>query len=251
MDDCDEEKLLFNVKLAKYIGLFHILDRKNGTYHGINVHKIIVNFLTFYVVLMTLILGINGVYFWTDNTTTALIYLATSVNSIFPWLNILLLVYNSEEVLNCLKIVRFDFISYKHSKKCLLEFWRNRSLWVTNTFVFSCLIALIFYPLCPLLLTNTLKTLHFQDGSIGNFRLNVFNMYFLISDETYNKYYNVFHIIETVLLVILSMSIQIFDTVLITICYAFSCQLQIINEALKSLGHPSTYIYKINNIYRL
>ncbi|VVC36724.1 Hypothetical protein CINCED_3A012535 [Cinara cedri] len=91
----------------------------------------------------------------------------------------------------------------------------------------------------PYVLSKTIVTIKNLDGSYAKYRMNIFNLYFIASDETYNKYFNVFYLIEITVAICFTYFSVVFDIVVITICVTISCQLDAIGDAFQSLGHKN------------
>lgn len=87
-------------------------------------------------------------------------------------------------------------------------------------------------------LQTTMKN-HYR-SSIA-YRLNILNLYLFVKEEAYNTYFYVFYIIETFGIAISVLFIIIFDTVVNTLDFALSGQLQMISTAFESVGHKSFY----------
>eukprot|EP00102_Acyrthosiphon_pisum_P022640 XP_016659850.1 PREDICTED: odorant receptor 33a isoform X3 [Acyrthosiphon pisum] len=79
----------------------------------------------------------------------------------------------------------------------------------------------------------------FRRCSFGNYRLNILNLYFFTSDETYNEYYNTFFVVEAWLSVAVTIFYILFDILFVSLCLAICCHMQMIFTAFSSVNHKS------------
>jgi len=86
---------------------------------------------------------------------------------------------------------------------------------------------------------NEITPVKNRDGSVGYYRQNIVNLYIIVSDETYDTYYNTFCFAEALLTVSLAMFFLLFDMLLITLCFGICGQMEIIESAFESVGHKS------------
>lgn len=56
------------------------------------------------------------------------------------------------------------------------------------------------------------------DGSVGNYHQNLVNLYFLVTDNTYNAHYETFYFIESLYTTCLAILFLVFDILLVTLC---------------------------------
>lgn len=240
MNTGNEEKFIFNTAVAKIIGFYHLLNPETIKYRGFNIfHIIIVAFFVFYSSPIIMVMYFNSFYYWANNPTTSLVYLLNTTNCTFLSYKMVVIIYHSENIWNCMEITRFDFLSYKFYNKSILEKWRTISIKITT--IYSTMIFLGFscYILSPLLFTDSYYSIKNHDGSISNYRLSVFNLYSLLSSETLNKYFILFYSIEVLDSCAYGIVFILFDIILVTLCLAITCQLQMISRAFESIGHKS------------
>jgi len=98
--------------------------------------------------------------------------------------------------------------------------------------------ALIFF-VSALALSNDILQIKNHEGLVRNYRYNLFNLYLFVSEDTYNANYYIFYIVEGWGIVSLLTSFFVFDVVLVTLCLAITCQMQMICTAFESVGHKS------------
>lgn len=113
-ENCEEEEQIFNVTLAKCIGLYQILNPKTFRFFNFNVYHIIVVIMTFYIILVSILILENSVYYFASDLNAFSIYFSISVSCFQLSQKILTIIYNSNEIWKCLEIAKFSFISYSH-----------------------------------------------------------------------------------------------------------------------------------------
>lgn len=246
MNTGNEEKLIFNTALAKIIGFYHMLNPETIKYRGFNIfHSIITAFLVFYSSPITMVMYLNGFYYWANNPTASILYLIITSYCIFLSYKMIVIIYHSENIWNCMEITRFDFLSYRFYNKSILEKWRTTSIKITNIYSTMIVLAFFCFITSPLLFADSYYTIKNHDGSISKYRLSVFNLYSLLSSETLNKYFIMFYSIEVLYCCVYVTVFILFDLILVTLCLAMTCQLQMISQAFESIGqkfniHPSS-----------
>lgn len=250
MKNIDDNELILNQLLAKILGLYQILDPKKVKLRGRfnNVYKSIFVILMLYQSIMSLILCLCGVYYWTNNTVESMIYLLISINILFANYKIYIVVHYSEDIWNCLSVTQFNFTNYRHQHRHILDLWRNLSIWLTYIFTVLCFLMAIGMAIYPLAFSNTFTVMKNHDVSSSTYGQNVLNLYLLFLEETYNTCFNVFYIIEIFCNTVILICIVIFDTILITLCLALTCQFQIICSSFELVGHKS--YHSSNSKYR-
>ncbi|KAE9539985.1 hypothetical protein AGLY_005237 [Aphis glycines] len=246
----DNDKQIFNLTLAKFIGFYQVMDTEKVTFLGRhNVRYKIFVFLIVYECLIAAILLLNCLYYSENNTTEFIRYTGFVVNMFYASYKMYIVLKRTKDIWDCLSITQFDFTSYDHrDRRIILDLWRNRSIWFTNTFVVFSLIMLIFYTACPLAFNDTFIVMKSRDGLSSNYRLNMVNLYLFVPEEVYNTYFNIFYIIETFGICIFVLFTVVFDTIVMTLCLALSCQLHMNFAAFESVGHTSVVDFPNNNI---
>jgi len=237
----ENNKRIFNLALAKFIGFYQVLDTEKVTFLGRhNVWYRIFVFLIVYECLIAAMLFLNSLYYSKNNITESLLYTGFVINMLYASYKMYIVLKRTKDIWDCLSITQFDFTSYDHrDRRIILDLWRNRSIWFTNTFAVFCFIMLIFDLASPLAFNDTFMVMKNRDGSSSNYRLNVLNLYLFVPEEDYNTYFNIFYLIETFGICIFVIFIVVFDTIVMTSCLALSCQLHMNFAAFESVGHTS------------
>jgi len=239
MDIQNEQNHVFNIKLAKLIGLYQILDPGTTKCRGRNVYHIIVACITLYMCICSMILKLSGVFYWSTNMPLSIDYISKAAITLYLVYRMWNVVRNSDDIWNCLSITRYDFTSFSSWNKHILDRWRGRSVWLTTIYFTMYVFSMIIYVTSSLAFRNDVLPVKNRDGSIGFYRQNAMNFYFIVSDQTYNTHYYTFYFFEVLFIVLMAMFFFIFDILLTTLCFAICCQMQMICSAFESVGHKS------------
>lgn len=232
----DREKIILNKFLVISHRFFQNFDLEKIN-DRFTVYNSIFIFLVLYQCLISVIMSISSFYFWTNNTVEALFNFTIMINLFFNNYKMYIVVRYSKDIWNNLSIMHFNFTKHERRLRRIFNLWENRIILITYIYtvlVFILIICLITY---PQVFSNTFLVIKYNDGSSGKYRLNIINLYLLCSEETYNTYFNIFYIIEVSSIIILLLTVIIFDTTSMTLSLAISCQLQIIHNAYKLIGH--------------
>lgn len=233
---------IFNLVLGNIFGFYQILDIDTVTFLGRhNVHYRVFVFLIVYECFISVMMGLNGLYYCINNMTETILHFGFMVNSLYAIYKIYIILKHSKAIWACLSITQFDFTSCGLHSRQILDEWRNRSIKFTRIYVIFTLSLFIFYVACPLVFSNTFTTMKNHDGSSSIYRLNILNLYLFVTEEAYNTYFYVFYTIEIIGIAISVLFIIIFDTVMNALGFALSGQLQMISTAFESVGHKSLY----------
>lgn len=139
-----------------------------------------------------------------------------------------------------LSITRYGFTSFGHRNTRTLDRWRERTVRFTTTVTVMYLSSVVFYIAGSLAFREDVIPVKNHDGSVDNYHQNVMNFYFFGSNLTYNAHYNTFFFVDTVTVILLSMLFLISDVLLVTLCFATCCQMQMVSCAFESFGHDKS-----------
>jgi len=243
MGNQEGEKQLFNVNLAKIIGLYYILDPGTVRFRSYNVLQVVVTSLMLFLGFMATMMGANGGYYWNNVHVSSLMYLVGTSVIYNVCYKIYVVIRYSGRIWDCLSVVRFDFTKHKRRDGGrLLNVWRNRSIRITYVYVSINIIVLLGIVAIPGMFNHSTVELENRNGSMNNYRINVLNIHLLaLSDDAkYNRYFGVFYFFEGMTIAISQILNFIVDMVLITLSLALMCQLQMVCTAFENLGHKKS-----------
>ncbi|XP_029341348.1 uncharacterized protein LOC115033244 [Acyrthosiphon pisum] len=239
MDFRNEKNHFFNIKIAKLTALYQMLDPETIKFRGRNIYHIVTACVLVYMCLISMILLLSGVYYWTGNIPISMDYFWKSVSAFYIIYKTWIIIRNSNDIWNCLSITRYDFTSFSDRNRHILDRWRDRLTWFTTIYATMYFTAAVTYLAITLAFGENKSSVKSHDGSIGYYRQNVMNLYLIVSDETYNAHYYIFYFIEALFAAFIGLFFFIFDFLLVTLCFSMCCQMQIICSAFESVGHKS------------
>ncbi|XP_060877948.1 uncharacterized protein LOC132950473 isoform X2 [Metopolophium dirhodum] len=242
MDTLDEKNHVFNIRLAKIMGLYQILDPGTIKCRGKNIYHIAVASIVLYSCAVLMMLNVSGLYYWTVNMPISVDYFWKAEIMVFICYKMWIVVHRSDDIWNCLSVTRYGLTSSGHRNNghnniIILDCWRERSVWLTTVLAVAYLSALAVFIGSTLACSGELITIKNHDGTSSQYHQNVLNFYLIVSDDTYNAHYITFYIVETFSVVLLTILFLIFDVLLVTLCLAMYGQMQMICVAFQSVGH--------------
>lgn len=240
MDKHEEKQSIFNWRLAKFVGLFQILNPNAIKILGVNVYYILIWINVLQVIAVSLLFPF-GLYYLKNDITALVYYVGVITNILFGCYKIINMMNFSKDLWMCIDITSFNFMMYKHYDMNILKKWQKVSLRLTYLIFITVTIVFLVWSLCPFYITKNIvaKTKNI-DGSYSEYRLNIVNLYFMVSDNTYNEYFYIFYLIEVLIVASFLYFTTLFDTFMIMLCLAISCQLETIFHAMASLGHKKS-----------
>lgn len=232
-----EPRTIMNVALAKRIGLIQLLNPETVKYRSYNVYRIaIILGIVLYELPLSIVFLAQSAYYCTSDTNTSILSLASAENILFICFKIGWVIFYSDDICQCLEVAQFDFMSYGRYNRRLLETWQSYCMRISYVFFALTWFCYFYCVYSTLLLKDTFIPVKDPDGSVGDYRFNLLNLYFFTSSETYNKYFSVFYIVEVVYV---SFGVFFFnhnDIIVITLCLALTCQFRMISDAFESVG---------------
>lgn len=248
MEDTTEQQYIVHWKMAKCSGLYQILNPSATKLFTYNVFHIAVWIGLLFSFAITMPCPI-GFYSLTNDATAFIVYFGYVINLIFANYKMINILYYSKEIWRLIEVSNSSFISYQHYNRSIFQKWRKRSLRVSCLLIIISILGYLVWGSSPYIFKNSYVTIRNLDGTIDKYRMNIFNMYVTFSDETYNKHFHKFYLMEMVFYTLYIFFITLFDLITVTMCLAICCQLETINDAVQVLGHRSNSKGSILNTY--
>lgn len=239
MDTEKDKEFIFSLALSKYIGLYQILNPNTKKVFGYNIYHVIILVSGLIVVGHSSFLPI-ALYYMTNDPTSMSFNIGCVENLVFSNYKILMILYYSKEIWKCIEVTGIKYLKYEKYNRNIFKNWRILSLRISLIYIIMSVIVVVIWIPTPLVLNSTMMTFKNIDGSYSNYRINVLNVYILLSDDVYNKYFTVFYCIEIIVLTVYVYFSMIFDILLLTICCALSSQLESVSNAISSLGYKGS-----------
>lgn len=236
MDSKQEKQYIFNMKLARIMGLYQILIPNSFSIFGYNIYHIITVFFVSFTFAISMLFPIGLLYL--RNDIIAIMYYMGCISnfllSCFKMVNIL---YHSKDIWKCIDVTSFNYISYKNYDRNVFKNWQTRSIRVTYIYIVIALFAFFCWIFSPCIMNKSVIAIRNIDGSYSKYRMNIFNLYLIASNETYNRNFYIFYVIEIIISICYVYFTIVFDVLMLLVCFAISYQLETISNTIKSLGH--------------
>lgn len=234
-----DEDYVFNFKLSKWVGLYQILDPTAAKLYDHNVYHIIVIIFSVYICSISAMCPIC-LYYLTNDAIAFSFYFGSVEQFLFAVFKILRVVYHSKDLWKCITNTSFKTMSYGRHSRIIFERWQAYSTKIAISYTVLVCVVLLIWMSNPFVFNTTMISVKNLDSSYSNYRLNIFNVSAPISDRVYNRYFILFYIMDFIILIAYLFFITIYDICMVMICCALSCQLETINESLRTLGHNNT-----------
>lgn len=238
MDLAKPEKYIFNLKIAKRIGLYQILDPSSMKIRGYNAYCVVFFVVSLLIDFIPSTIFSSGLYFWRNDNLTFFFNIATLSNILFASFKIFMILYNSGKLRKCIDVTSFNFLShYQYYNENLSKQTRKRVIQLTNAYGIFMISVSIMWTISPIILSGVVVKIKNADNSYNTYRLNMIGLYFPVSSETYNDHFFIFYFIEMIIVNSVIFFYFVTDILLVSLCLAFRCQMEKISEAIQLLGH--------------
>lgn len=225
----NEGNLMIDAKLMKNTGLYQLLNP-----HSLKVFKYLAITQILVLVMLFFMLVLN-IYYLLDNLNDVVNYLLQVVacaNSIYKLYSI---IRYSNTFWNGIQSTSIQYLSYKYHRRQISEIGRIKLKSLTTFFAIWWAVSCSIWIISPLFnyyrLNNEIK-----NENIGNYQYNVLNLVFPVSVKFYNKHFISYYVLESILMVIWSHSMLIFDIITISMCVTLSYQLKTIVNSYHTFG---------------
>lgn len=239
---------IFDLKFARLLGIYQILDPSTAKHHGHNLYHIIIYCLLLFMFTI-LLLSPFGLYSRMNDSLAFTYYSGCISNSAFSSYKFINVIYFSKDIWKCIDIADQNFLKYQHYNKNIFKKWEGRSKRITFIYLIIFAVPSVIWIISPILITTPVVNIQNLDGSTSTYRLNCFNLYLIASDETYNRYFYFFYFIEFVAFFTFVYFSLTFDILVLWMCYAFSSQLETISYEIESLGYEKSKNNSTENRY--
>lgn len=233
------EKSGFSSNLAKYLGLKQILNPDSMTMYGYNVYHI---GLCLGIILPTIAVCMFWpivFYYLKNDMITLVVYFGYMSNLLLSCYKLITMLYNSNKIWKFNDIFSKNIMSYRRRHGNAFKNRRRRSIQMTYTIFVIASVTFFVWALCPILVNNIFLSVKNIDGSIDRFRMNIFNMYFAVSDVTYNQYFYIFYFTEFIIYLCHISSLIFYNIAMIMISFSICDHLGVIKDAFQILGYKT------------
>jgi len=240
MDTTRGERHVFNWKLAKLLGLYHVLGPSTLKICGFNIHpKYLFAVVLTPITVGTFVMSLIGIYYLMNDVVLFSFNVVLVTNVFLFCYKIISVLYYSNKIWKCFEISSSHFLSYQNYDRNIFEYWRRRTFrsFRETSMVFAVYICPYFvWSFSPCIFNNIYITVRQLDGFNDKFRLNIFNIYPVVSSETYNNNFEIFYCTEFIVHFIYMFISLVFDVFLVMMSYAICCQFETVCNGIEVLG---------------
>lgn len=229
-----------NISLFKSIGFYQMVDLNTPKLFGFNVYHLINTILTVLSATVTVI-GLSGMFY---NINAPKEYsvkqyfelISSAVFIAIGYLKMFILINNSDKILCLFDVAKETFFSSKHCKKFYYKL-ENCGKWFTTTFYLY--LFLYFCMACSWIMMPLFLNARDSVDEIQNneniHKINVINYMYPITLETYNTYYTLFYVLESIICAYAIFVLSTFDMFVIILLKIISTQNEIISSAYENI----------------
>lgn len=234
MDVLNNDEFVINLKLLKQSRFYCLIDPNGRRIFSYNIFRLIflIIFVAIHMVVIYSNLGlIVEVDYQLSNVEFFLIMFADLLNSI-TFYKTWILLYRMDKIMDLFDVTRIDFMI---SKQCcknnkILYGYRNTINKYTNFYCIFCIVVFIQWIIFAYL-GHLLGPGKSEDHRFPN----VINMPFPVNIQTYNQYYVIFFVLETICGVFLLYCNLMIDVYLLSYGWIIIAQYEVIYLAFKDL----------------
>jgi len=217
-------------------GLYQILDPNTAKMYGCNIYHIVIVIFASFTLVVSMLFPIGFIYL--RNDIIALMYYVGCIsNFMLCCFKVFIVLYYSKDIWKFIDVTKYYLTLYKHYNINVLKNWQTRSTRVMSIYIIIMFIGFSSWFFSPYVLNESTVTIRNIDGSYGKYRLNIFNLYLIASDETYNMYFNVFYLIEIIMNICFLYFTIVCDIIMILISFEITSRMEIICIACGSLNY--------------
>lgn len=246
----ETQEAAFNLALCKKIGLCHIFDPNNPKIVNYHVYRLT------YVIISVIVLCIN---------VCGILGLLTNMEDVINDIDLILIIcVETYDFLSVLKVIICmhyangiwyllgnTCVHFFTSEQCIthinvLQLYRKRSIQITNL-IFGLYVMTGIMSLVSPLVLNALYMATFK-AEEQRYE-NIFNLRFPVTINTYNDYYYIYYLFESLLVLFMLHTTSIIDILLISISYGLIAEYEVLARAFENIGHEEEHQNgKRNNI---
>lgn len=227
------------INLTKLFGLYQILNPNTTKIFGYNMYHIIIVLIGLLLFAVSMLSPI-GLYNLSSNMTEFSFPFGFIYNMLFSCYKMMIILYYSKDVWHNIVVTRFNFMSYQYYNIQLFKNWQKRAIRIICIFIIISILALSIWIAIPSVFNTTTVTMKNLDGSYSEYRMNIFNLYLIVSNKTYNEFFYIFYIVEISVCVGYYYFTILFDILTAVFCCSLSGHLETISDKIKSLAYKSS-----------
>lgn len=238
MNPTEDNQYVIDLKLLKYLGLYQILDPNTKEVYGCNIYHFISIFIALPLIAVSLLCPF-GLYNLLNDITASLLYFGSVNNYLFSCYKMYNIAKHAKDIWACIDVTRRDFMLYRAYNRNVFNYWQKHTLRVMYSYLCVVLPPVLIWYLSPCVFRNTTVAYKNMDGTYSKYRMNIINLYMIVSTETYNRNFYKFYFFELAIYSGFYYFSLLYDILVGMLSFALSCQLETISDGIHSLGYES------------
>jgi hypothetical protein len=244
----NENNLMINTRLMKTTGLYHLLDSRSSKIFGHNVFKCL-SIVQMSILVSVMIEFLLNIYYFLDDINTVMQYSILFTSDMLSISKLYYTIVKSDTIWNCIQMTSIDDLSYKYHDRRLLKDGQIKSKSYSILIMFMWMNLTISWALSPLLITNYFFKVEVEN-KIYNYRFNILNFIFPVTDQFYNDNFMIYYCIEFIVMILWGHCTLNFDILLMSMSITFKYQLKTIANSFSKFNitrndvKSKLYLYK-------
>lgn len=237
-----------NLDLFKRCRYYQMFDPNVDKIYGWNLYRFAIVAIVLIIHLL-ITFGNLGLFLETDYSLSMVDVFLVAYGNIHVCLSlwkISILLYNANTIWELFDVTRIDFFKSEHciGNIKILDSHQKKTVRLTELYYFFGKMLIIEWIIFPLIV-NT-----FTSSENANQRiLNIINFPFPVNIRTYNQYYVIFYVVETILAIYVMYCILIIDIIILSFGWVIIAQYEVLIRACNDVGF-NTQISKLLSIIR-
>jgi len=231
------EHSIVNLQFMKITGFYQLLKSSESLkIFNINIYKTAF-IVQISILFVTTIMAFYSIYAFINDVNQIFNYTIILLATYYAIFKYYFIIKNSKTIWNFMhNMMSTKLLCYKGHTQKIYKNGRNRSsTLILISFGLWSNIAL-FWSLSAILSNDSYLKLKYDDG-VYNYRSNALGLVYPVTDTFYNKYFLVFYILETIMLLFWGQMMWVFDILMISVCISIEHHLKTIADSYSLLGH--------------
>lgn len=233
---------IVNTDVVKYLGLFKMLNPQTPKYYNINIFTLFAKIEVFVLVLAEIML-IFSMYYSLSDINLFVNYLMLFIAFFDMSINLFFLIKYSDNIWNCMHVTYMNFLSYNNSRRKIFVDERSKfNLATSITLIVWILVGISWICMPIIFLKHEYLTVNIKNNTLY-YRITPFNLIMPISDDFFNKHYNVIYLFDSLVVMCCTHISIVFDSIVFTMCISIQCQLKSIGESYTNFVSENEYCF--------
>ncbi|XP_026817969.1 uncharacterized protein LOC113556906 [Rhopalosiphum maidis] len=228
----NEDNLMINTRLMKLTGLYHLLDSRSPKIFGHNMFKCL-SVVQMSILVSAMIAFLLNIFYFLNDINTIILYSMLFTSDLLSISKLCFTIVNSDTIWNCIQMTSIDDLSYKYHDRRILKDGQMKSKLYSILIMFMWMNLIISWAFAPLFVTSYFFKAEVEN-KIYNYRFNIMNFVFPVTDQFYNDNFMIYYCIEFIVLILWGHCTMNFDVLLMSTSITFKYQLKTIANSFST-----------------